>query len=362
MKSNLQINSKKRINILLPDFGLYPTGGFKIAYTYANYLAKQGYKVTVVHAFCMDAQSKLSHYLEYIKLKVKVFFNPPIWFRFDKKLRRSYVFSLNNLSVGDADVSIATAWNTARDLNKLSLEKGKRLYLIQGYEICFAPKKVVDATWCYDMRKIVISKWLQKIGQQMGCSNLEYIPNALNHNKFCIKRQITARDYIVSMMYSPSRLKGSRDGIAALKIVKSKYPALRVRLFGVSERPSNIPGWMEYYSNPSQDILVKNIYNESAVYLCTSYSEGWGLPPMEAMACGCAVLTTANGGVEDFAIHKDTALLCKPGNIEEMATALLLLLEDVELRTKLAYNGSKYVRRFTWKKSCKQFEKVINSL
>lgn len=363
MKFNeFHFKSKPRINILLPEFGVLPMGGFKIAYTYANYLAHQGYEVNLIHAYTMDKICDLNKYISYLEAKVMIYFKPPNWFKLSKKINKKYTLLFNNYTVNNADITIATAWNTARDLNKLNTKKGRKLYFIQGYEVCFAPKKDVDETWKYDMKKIVVSRWLKAIGQKMECNDLEYIPNAINYKKFKINKKISERANVISMMYSKSKLKGSKDGIAALKILKNKFPDIEILLFGVDERINEIPKWMKYFQNPSQETLINKVYNESSIFISTSYTEGWGLPPMEAMACGCAVVTTASGGVEDFAIDNETALLCEAGNIDELVDKVGLLIENKEIRFNIAYKGNNYVQRFTWKESFRSFNNVIKSL
>ena len=144
--------------------------------------------------------------------------------------------------------------------------------------------------------------------------------------------------------------------------VQKTYDFIKVKLFGKYKRPDNLPQWIEYYENPKEEELVRKIYNKSKIFLCTSWFEGWGLPPMEAMACGCAVVTTDNGGVNDFAIADKTALVCKPKDIEAMEFLLQKLVEDDSLRVDLAENGVEYVKNFTWEKSFKKFEELLLSM
>ena len=54
-------------------------------------------------------------------------------------------------------------------------------------------------------------------------------------------------------------------------------------------------------------IEIRNIYNSCDVFLSPSWAEGSQAPPMEAMACGCAVLATNVGGIPDYAIAGETA-------------------------------------------------------
>lgn len=346
-----------KINFLLPHFGVRPTGGFKIAYQYANYLANEGYEVNIIHAAAMeDGPIK---YIRYLKSYIKLFLEKNKWFIFNKNINLLYVLSISDLSVPNADVTIATAWQTAEKLEKLSSEKGSKMYLIQHYEIWNGEKEDVDRTWKYDMHKILISKWLMNIAKEMGVKRITYIPNALDHDKFKILNNVEDRELIVSMMYSDAEWKGAMDGINALTLVKNRYPQMKVKFFGKCKKPHELPEWIEYYENPEQEFLIKEIYNKAAVFLCPSWFEGWGLPPMEAMACGCAVVTTDNGGVLDFAINDKTALICEVKNVFEMSESIIRLFGDKSFRIRLSINGNNYIKNFNWEKSFIKFEEVI---
>ncbi len=352
---------QKRVNILLPSFGIRPTGGFKIAYIYANYLAAVGYSVTMIHEACGDLQKKPEHMISYVQDLLKLAAGKKNWFHLHKKVHCRYVFSLNNRTVPHADVTIATAWYTAVVLEQLSERKGRKVYLIQGYEIWDGQTRKVEETWKYrDMKKIVISKWLLDIGKKLGAQNMVYIPNSINFKKYRLKDPVATRGNVVAMIYRERIIKGYKVGIKVLKRVKAEVPDLRVILFGPEERGRNIPSWMEYYENPKQDVIVDDIYNKAAVFLCTSKHEGWGLPSMEAMACGCAVVSTRNGGVEDFAIDEKTALLCKVDDSDAMAEKIIRLLNDQKLRIDISNAGTEYVRRFQWKQSFQTFRQVID--
>jgi len=108
---------------------------------------------------------------------------------------------------------------------------------------------------------------------------------------------------------------------------------------------------MEYQQNPPHGRLVEDIYNGSSIFLCASLSEGWGLPPAEAMSCGCAAVSTDNGGVRDYAIHGETALLSPPEDPQVLADNLNRVLNDGTLRTKLARQGNEYIQEFNWNRA-----------
>ena len=119
-------------------------------------------------------------------------------------------------------------------------------------------------------------------------------------------------------------------------------------MFGAQPRGPEIPDWIDYFNNPSQDALVRDVYNQHAVYLSASLAEGWALPPAEAMACGCAFIGTDIGGFRDYASDGDTALLSPPRDRDAMLQNLVRITEDAELRARIQRRGTENIQQFTW--------------
>lgn len=340
-----------------------------MAYEYANELVRRGHEVAVVHPRRLR-QSITQPISLYWNLRRRaahlrnILVHPTVtWQYIDKRVRMLFVPELLARYVPDADAVFATAWQTAEYVHEYPSSKGKQFYLIQHYETWSGPKERVDATWRFPMKKVVIAQWLYELGLQLGIpeGDLIHIPNGIDHKKFRITRPIESRPKRVAMLYSPVEWKGSTDGVKALEIVHTKDPNVQAVLFGTpSQRPLWLPGWISYIPNPPQEALVNDIYNGSCIYLCPSWTEGWHLPPAEAMACGCAVVSTNIGGVRDYAVHGKTALLSPPHDPSALAENLIRALEDDDLRVQLARAGNDNIRRFTWERAGGQLVEYIS--
>lgn len=357
-----------KINIVLPPYSSKPVGGYRVAYEYANALANRGHEVSIVHPFYISEgvfpktflgklkkiTKFLVHKLPFVNREQKV-----TWQQIEPKVKVLFIPSLNEKYIPNSDVVIATAWYTANYVNDYSISKGRKYYLIQHYETWNGSIEKVNATWLYSMKKIVIAKWLLEVGMKLGATDMLHIPNAIDHRKFRLIKSITERRKRVAMLYHTEAWKGAADGIEALKIVKKDFPELEVVFFGVSQRNENIPEWIEYVQNPSQEKLVNDIYNNSAIYLCPSWLEGWGLPSIEAMACGCALISTDNGGVKDYGVDGETALISPPKDPVRLAENLLKVLKDDNLRIKLAEKGRQAILQFNYETSTHKLEKFL---
>lgn len=270
-----------------------------------------------------------------------------------------FVPNLDSKNIPDGDAVFATAWQTANPVLGFPASKGQKFYLIQGYETWQGPKDLVDATWRAPLRKVVVSKWLLELGKEIGGCCATLIPNGIDHALYKVNRPLNERPRQVAMMVSSEPVKGSADGLEALRITREKFPDWKVMLFGTGRRLPGIPSWAEYYRNPPQDFIVNQIYNGSRILLSPSWSEGFAFPPAEAACCGCAVVATDSGGIREFIEHGVTGLLSPVKDPRTLAENLRLLIENDALRIRLAEACGRVVAQLSWEKSADLLADVI---
>ena len=103
---------------------------------------------------------------------------------------------------------------------------------------------------------------------------------------------------------------------------------------------------------------IAELYSNSKIQITFSTAERFPLPPLEAMACGCAVITTPYG-VEDYVVNGENALLTQPDDIDMLVSNINLLIEDDFLCEKLEKNGLKTAQRFKYSEQAKVLEREI---
>jgi glycosyltransferase involved in cell wall biosynthesis len=356
------MNQKLKITFVLPTAGTFPIGGFKVVYEYANHLARRDHSVTVVHPAQLPANmpwiGRAKAAVRYIQRNIDGSYRPNKWFQVDPKVRLMWVWSLAERYIPDADVVVATWWETAEFVNSYSRTKGRPSYLIQHLETWMGREDRVYATWKMPLKKVVIAQWLKDIADGMGESST-LIPNGLDFKKFGMDVPPPNRNNSQCMMlYHTMDWKGSADGLDALSIVKQQVPELRATLFGTPSAPANLPEWIEYHQNPPQTVL-RELYNQAAIFLAPSWAEGWPLPPAEAMMCGAALVATDIGGHREYAIHEETALLSPPKDAKGLAENILRLMCDQDLRIRLAHQGNAHIQQFTWDRAVDRFEAAL---
>jgi len=95
---------------------------------------------------------------------------------------------------------------------------------------------------------------------------------------------------------------------------------------------------------PEHDLVL--LYNRASLFVYPSLYEGFGLPPIEAMACGCPVVASAASVLPETL--GDAALLVDPESVNDLATAMSTVLVDTDLARKLRQKGLQRARTLTW--------------
>ena len=157
------------------------------------------------------------------------------------------------------------------------------------------------------------------------------------------------RAFAASLARNPSplrlRIVGPRD---------PRYPEPEnlARELGIADRVD----WVGYLADKP---LLESYQGASLLALPSRY-EGFGLPVLEAMACGTPVLCSAAGGLAEVA--GDAAVLCDPDDIEGMAAAIDRILGDPQLRSSLRERGIAQAAQFSWENTCRKVLGLYASL
>ena len=352
----------KNIVFVLPQYPLFVSGGYKIAFEYANRLVADNFDVTVI--FLNDGAPHFLKLPSFIKRCIMNLVTRKRigWFDLDKRIHIVSSTSFNfKKKVRKADIVVASAAITA-DFVKNNFQNSKKIYLIQDFETWDMDKKKLYETYNYGFKNIVISKWLEKLVDKHSNEKSIYIKNPIDINKYKIEIPVSKRDpFTVGMLYHSGKHKGTKYAIAALKEVKKVCPALKVIMFGTSNLSEQFPEWMTYYKNASQSQTIK-IYNSISVFVCATINEGFGLTGLEAMACGAALASTDYLGVHEYAVDNKNALLSPVKDVDALANNVIKLITNEELRERLEKNAMNYIEGFSWEHAYNKFKPVCNEL
>ncbi len=196
--------------------------------------------------------------------------------------------------------SIATWWETAEWVAKLSPSKGAKMYFVQGHEIFPGlPLERCRATYRLPLRKIVVAEWLRRtMATEYGDTDVDLVPNSVDHEQFhAVPRGKQARPTI-GFLYSPVGIKGVDVALRAIELIHRRVPDLHVVSFGLTVLPPSLSTGIDFQHDPPQ-MALRDIYASCDVWLTASRSEGFNLPAMEAMACRTPVVSTRTGWPEE---------------------------------------------------------------
>ncbi len=317
--------------------------------TYADRLAGRGHAVTLV----VPARSPLRAVWRRLTGAV------PAWMP-GLRARVAWVGEWDAARLPDADVLLATAWQSAPVAAAAPPRCGAGFYLVQHYESLYhGDAAAVDATYRLPLRKIAISTWLGDVMRERFGSPADVLVTPVDPALFHrVETAVETPRPRVLMLHHEYAWKGVADGLEAVRRVRASGPALRLVGFGV-KRPRGPLPYDEFHEDLPQERLAA-LYSGSDIYLCPSWDEGLGMPPMEAMACGAALVTYDNGGSRDYARDGETALVARRRDVADLTEQLARMVADASLRARLAAAGRTFVTSaFDWERAVTRLERLF---
>ena len=126
----------------------------------------------------------------------------------------------------------------------------------------------------------------------------------------------------------------------------SQYPAVRQAV--IKSRAENVVRFLGFVPFDT----LRCFYESAAAFVFVSRYEGFGLPPLEAMACGTPVVTSNTTSLPE--VVGDSAVQVNPENVFEIARGIKEVLLDEELRATLTRCGREQARRFSWERTARE--------
>jgi glycosyltransferase involved in cell wall biosynthesis len=348
----------------------YMDGGTRVIATYADRLKKRGHDVTVISAprpqpnfrqrlqslsrlqgWGFPRQSRQASHLDLVDVDHRVI----------DRCR-----PVTDEDIPDGDVVIATWWETAEWVRDLSPAKGAKVYFIQHHELFFdgQPGERVAATWRMPLRKITISRWLQELANtEYGDPDVALILNSVDTMQFNAPERGRQSTPTVGMLYSTMGFKGCDVSLKAFDLAARQVPGLRMVAFGAEPVAPQLqlPANSEFHLRPAQADL-KNLYAKCDVWLCGSHSEGFHLPPLEAMACRCPVVSTSVGGSVDIIEPGVNGYLTSPGDSGDLAQKLMSVLKMPDAHWRQMSDAAfATANRYSWDDAAVLFERALES-
>jgi glycosyltransferase involved in cell wall biosynthesis len=290
--------------------------------------------------------------------------DPHPWYRLDPRVRSLLLPDLAAHNIGGAyDVVVATNWQVVPQVETYPARLGRKVLFLNDYESARRPDGLAYAPMADGLRKgwpvIAGSAPVRRLVAEVTGASCPLVAPVVDGSRFAADVPIDAgrRDRVGF----PARLEWSKrtaDAVAALEILRgARGGRLKAWCFG-RYTGAALPDWIEHHPAPD-DAALRGLYNTSAVFVVPSVYEGFGLPGAEAMACGAALVSARNEGVDAYAVHGESALLCPARDPRALAAAVARLLDEPALRQRLAAAGARAVTGRSWPDATDELEACL---
>jgi glycosyltransferase involved in cell wall biosynthesis len=261
----------------------------------------------------------------------------------------------------DADIVVATWWETAEWVWALPAEKGVKVHFIQDYELWGGPRERVDATCRLPMPKITPARWVRELlAESFGQTDVTIVPNAVDLQIFDSSPRGKQAVPTVGFTYTTFRAKGCDITVEAIRLARQHLPELQVVCFGSTQPTAELPlpAGVEFHYQAS-DSKLKELYGRCDAWLFGTRREGFGLPILEAMACRTPVIGTPAGAAPDL-LRDGRGLLIPPENPRAMADAILQVCAMPEAQWRTMSDLARAVAsQRSWEDATDEFEAAL---
>jgi len=259
---------------------------------------------------------------------------------------------------------------TIHDMIHIRFPSFSRLPLARIYALAMIKQCLRKASWVITDSESTKRDLMDRGAPQ---DRLSVIPLAIDETLF---REASGSDSSVLDKYSLApgfflyvgnirKIKNVPGLVAAylrLKRADSTVPPL------VIAGKDQMPQWTrQYEKDPSIRILtdvpfqdLPAFYRSAIAFVFPSFFEGFGLPPLEAMACGCPVISSRAGSLPE--VLGEASLAIDPHNVGSIADAMKQLFVNSSLRLQLIARGREQVKRYSWKTTARETFKIYGQL
>jgi glycosyltransferase involved in cell wall biosynthesis len=261
----------------------------------------------------------------------------------------------------DADIVIATWWETAEWVAALSSRKGAKVHLIQHHEVFdYLPQARVAAAHHLPLQKIVIAMWLQNVMRDVySDADAVLIAQGVDRALFDAPPRGKQAAPTFGFMYSPLHWKGCDVVLNAVALAQVQLPHLQIVAFGAEDPTAQLPlpRGAVFVKQPPQTLLCR-LYAQCDAWLFGSRSEGFALPPMEAMACRAPVIGTPAGGEAELIARG--GILVPQEDFTAMALQMLAVGEMTDDAWRaLSDKAYAAIAPYSWERSTDQLEAAL---
>ena len=352
-----------KITFVCPPLNV--TGGIRVVAVYAKYLQSFGHEVLVV-APPRPVRGRRADLRRRLRLPA-VALRPQPPSHLDGTGVRTKLLErprkVLDTDVPDADIIVATWWETAELVAAMSPAKGRKVYFVQGHEVFEGqPRERVIATYRSDFQKVAVARWLaeaiERDGNLQGCT---IVPNAVDRALFFAPpRERNARPRL-GTLFAESDNKRFDIALDVIAAVRRTLPDLEVVAIG-ADSPVKYRDRVDGIALTLQapQAALRAAYASCDAWLSCSRTEGFNLMAMEAMACRTPVVSTRTGWPAEAIVDGVNGALADVDDVAGLAAGVSRILQlDAPRWRALSDGAARTVADSSWERSARLFEAAL---
>lgn len=354
-----------RISFILSS--LWLSGGMRVIVECANHLTRRGHQISLVAPGGTRDRDMLRELAPDVEVKESRVLRQP---HMNKLQHLKLSWSLAQ-AVPACDVVVSTHTpTTVAGLLAARLRSSRLVWLYQDYREMFIGRRVEDWLVRHALRwhqlALVPSAYSKQELSEFSSRQVVVMSYGLSHADIfrpvpAENRPGTNGQRNILFLGDMRPRKGLYDFLEAASLVHRQLG--NIKLWIVSKEDCQIKSEVpfEYIYRPTPPQLAR-LYATCELFVSASWWESFGLPPLEAMACGAPIVLTDSRGAREYARPEENCLIVPPREPKALAEAMSRVLTDRTLAAHFRSNGPQMAAEFTWDKAVDRFENALNSL
>ena len=265
-----------------------------------------------------------------------------------------------------ADIIVATSWRTIKPV--VESTRGVAVHLCQGYEGAYKEfshfKAAIDEVYSYKIPKLTVSPHLNTLLMERFAAETFYIGQILNKDIFHPSRnpyrnnrlnpfKVFKGKALKVLVVGPFHVdfKNISTALRGVSLARERYEipikVIRASQFPLTQDEQKIIKPVEYHFHVPYSAMG-DLYRSADIFISTSRdAEGFGLPALEAMACGVPTILSKISSYSSFDGPQDYALFVEPSDHVAVAEAINEIFHNRQLQEKLIRRGSEVAGKFS---------------
>ncbi|MDP3244352.1 MAG: glycosyltransferase family 4 protein [bacterium] len=210
--------------------------------------------------------------------------------------------------------------------------------------------------------RFAVSEAAKKSAEALGISVDCVINNGINPSEFNNTGRSNQDTIPLRVMLFCALLfeKGQDFGCEVVRELKRIYDGKQVKFVSIGQVKDEYKNIFDENLGYLHGNDYISAYQRANIFIYPSLRDGFPAPPLEALACGCALATTAVQGVVEYGVSGKNCLMAEPNDVGGMVENVQQLIEEPFLRESLRREGLETVKKFTWEGCAKRLIDFIN--